>query len=348
MRSGLTGVGVMAAWLAALMAGPALAQSSEEAFFKGKTITIAVGAPPGGTLDPYARLMQKFLGARIPGNPGIVVTNVPGASSNVLARQIYATAPKDGTMIGEVFHGVAMEPLIGQGDQRGFDPSKFAWLGSSHPEIAACAVRSDLPVKTPADFLTQEVVLGSTSPGSPPFDFPTIANRILGTKFRLVTGYGGGQAMMLALERREVDGLCIAWSTIRTHLPDIADGKRHARLIAQSEMENTDEFRQAGVPVLASLAKTQEDRDALAFFYGPNAFGGPFILPPGVPEARVAMLRKAFREVFGDPEAAAEAQRLNIDWAPLPGEEVQKRVEKIYEASPQVIARVKAALSPPK
>ncbi len=343
----------MRAWIisavmaAGLNAPLALAQSPDDLFFKGKTITIAVGAPPGGTLDPYARLMQKFLGARIPGHPNIVVTNVPGASSNVLARQIYATAPKDGTMIGEVFHGVAMEPLIGQGDQRGFDPSKFAWLGSSHPEIAACAIRTDMAVKGPADVLTQELVLGSTSPGSPPFDFPTIANRVLGTKFKLVTGYGGGQAMMLALERREVDGLCIAWSTIKTHLPDILDGKRHARVIAQSEMENTPEFRAAGVPVLASLAKTQEDREALAFFYGPNAFGGPFILPPGVPEARIALLRKAFGDVFGDREAAAEAQRLNIDWAPLMGEEVQQRVEKIYAASPKVIARVKAALSPP-
>jgi tripartite-type tricarboxylate transporter receptor subunit TctC len=339
---------IVAIGLSAAMMAQAAAQTPEDQFFKGKTITIAVGAPPGGTLDPYARLMQKFLGARIPGNPNIVVTNVPGASSNVLARQIYATAPKDGTMIGEVFHGVAMEPLIGQGDQRGFDPSKFSWLGSSHPEIAACVVRADMPIKTPEDFLTQEVVLGSTSPGSPPFDFPTIANRILGTKFKPVTGYGGGQAMMLALERREVDGLCIAWSTIRTHLPDILGGKRHARVIAQSEMESTAEFKEAGAPVLARLAKTQEDRDALAFFYGPNAFGGPFILPPGVPEARVALLRKAFRDVFDDPEAAAEAQRLNIDWAPLAGEDVQKRVEQIYAASPQVIARVKAALNPTK
>ena len=331
----------------ALMSSGAWAQS-EDLFFKGKTITLAVGAPPGGTLDPYARVMQKFLGARIPGNPNIVITNVPGASSNVLARQIYVTAPKDGTMIGEVFHGVAMESLIGQGDQRGFDPSKLSWLGSSHPETAACAIRSDLQIGTPSDFLSREVVLGSTSPGSPPFDFPTISNAILGTKFKLVTGYGGGQAMMLALERREVDGLCIAWSTIRTHLPDILEGKRHARIIATSEMDPPEEFRAAKVPAIADLAKTQEDRDALAFFYGPNAFGGPFILPPGVPDARVAMLRKAFMQVFMDPDAIAEAQRLNIDWAPLSGEEVQKRVEKIYAASPQVIARVKAALTPLK
>ena len=336
------------AGLVAAIGGQALAQTAQDPFFKGKTITIAVGAPPGGTLDPYARLMQKFLGARIPGNPNIVVTNVPGASSNVLARQIYATAPRDGTMIGAVFHGVAMEPLIGQGDQRGFDPGKFSWLGSSHPETAACAVRTDMPIRTPADFLTQEVVLGSTSPGSPPVDFPTIANNVLGTRFKMVTGYGGGQAMMLALERREVDGLCIAWSTIKTHMPDILGGQRHARVIAQSEMEGAPEFVQAGVPTLASLASTPEDREALAFFYGPNAFGGPFILPPGVPEARIAPLRKAFSEVFDDKEAAAEAQRLNIDWAPLSGEEVQKRVEAIYAASPQVIARVKAALSPPK
>lgn len=337
---------LFAALIVALSA-PALAQTADEPFFKGKTITIAVGAPPGGTLDPYARLMQKFLGARIPGAPNIIVTNVPGASSNVLARQIYATAPKDGTMIGAVFHGVAVEPLIGQGE-RGFDPGKFSWLGSSHPEIAACAVRADLDVKSPADFLTREIVLGSTSPGSPPYDFPTVANRILGTKFKMVTGYGGGQAMMLALERREVDGLCIAWSTIKTHLPDILRGQAHARVIAQSEMEAAPEFADAGVPTLASLAKTQDDREALAFFYGPNAFGGPFILPPGVPQERVALLRKAFSDVFSDKEAAAEAQRLNIDWAPLSGEAVQKRVEAIYAASPQVIARVKAALTPPK
>ena len=334
--------------LALALTGTAASAQTDDLFFKGKTITIAVGAPPGGTLDPYARVLQKFLGARIPGNPAIVITNVPGASSNVLARQIYATAPKDGTMIGEVFHGVAMEPLIGQGDQRGFDPSKFSWLGSSHPETAACAIRSDLPIATPADLIGREVVLGSTSPGSPPFDFPTISNAILGTKFRLVTGYGGGQAMMLALERREVDGLCIAWSTIRTHLPDILEGKRHARIVATSEMEPPEEFRPAKVAAIADLAKTREDREALAFFYGPNAFGGPFILPPGVPEARVTLLRKAFMQVFTDPEAIAEAQRLNIDWAPLSGEEVQKRVENIYAASPQVIARVKAALNPIK
>ena len=340
--------GALLALAVAIATLPARAQSSDEPFFKGRTITIGVGAPPGGTLDPYARVMQKFLGAHIPGNPNIVITNVPGASSNVLARRIYATAPKDGTMIGEVFHGIAMEPLIGQGDMRGYDPSKFSWLGASHPEIAACAIRADMPVTKPEDFRTREILLGSTSPGSPPYDFPTIANTILGTKFKLVTGYGGGQAMMLALERREVDGLCIAWGTIRTHLPDILEGKRHARVIAQSEMEPTAEFKAAGVPALASLAKTDEQRAALAFFYGPNAFGGPFILPPGVPPERVAMLRRAFGAVFADPEAAAEAQRMNIDWAPLDGEEVQKKVEAIYAASPAVIARVKAALAPPK
>jgi tripartite-type tricarboxylate transporter receptor subunit TctC len=288
---------------------------TDPAFFQGKTITIMVGAPPGGTLDPYARLVARFLGAQIPGSPNIVISNVPGASSNVLARQLYSAVPKDGTRIGAIFQGIATEGLIGQGEGRSYDASKFSWLGSTHPETMACAVLADLPVRGPEDLQNIELILGTSSPGSPAHDFPAITRSILGVKFKPVRGYSGGQAMILALERREVEAICITWTSIRSHIPDILTSNGYARVIATSEMSPPAEFKSANIPAIASLATSELDKAALEFFYGPNAFGGPFILPPDVPADRVALLRESFRKVFESSEAAEVAKSMNLELA---------------------------------
>ena len=194
----------------------ALAQDAVANFYKGKQITLQVGSSPGGGYDTYARLIARFMGRHIPGNPTIIVVNLSGAGGNVLANQLYAIGPKDGTVIGAVQSGVILEPLLGNTASVKHHPEKFIYLGSANNDVYVCPVRSDSPVTKFSDAFDKQIILAASNSSSTS-DYARMLNNVLGTKFRVVVGYAGSSEIGLAVDKGEAQGACgLAWPSIST------------------------------------------------------------------------------------------------------------------------------------
>ncbi len=330
----------------ALLVGPfapAHAQDAVAQFYKGKELKLYIGSTAGGGYDSYGRLLARYMGKYIPGNPTIVPVNMPGAGSNRLAAYIFSVAPKDATEFALIFPGAVLDPLIGT-QQVQDDPSKLVYLGSANIEAFTCFVRADAPVKTYLEATTTQVLLAASAAGGSTRDMPALENTLLGTKFRVVSGYPGSREINLAIEQGEVQGACgIGWSSIETQNPDwITQNK--IRILAQESTKGFPALDAKGVPLTYSYAKTDEDRQIMELAYSQEVFGRPFILPPGAPADRVAALRKAFMIALDDKELLAEAQTMRLDIAPISGQEVQTLVSKIYSFPPDIVAKAKQAL----
>lgn len=314
-------------------------------FFKGKTITINIGSSAGGGLDVYGRLVARYFGRHIPGNPNIVASNLPGAGGKVVAGRLFNVAARDGTQIGIVFPGILVEPLLLETVRKEYDPTKFNYIGNAHAEVLVCFIRNDTPAKTPADLTAHELIIGATAPGSTTWDYPAVTNNVLHTKFKIVTGYKGSREVTLAVEKNEAQGICgVGFSTVKIQYPDAVKGNGFARIFAQEDMKGHPDLNKAGVPLMLDLVKNDADRNAMRMLYAQSSFARPLILPQDVPADRVAILRKAFNETMKDPELLAEAAKMNIDVLPSTGEEVQMHVAEMYRTPPEVVARVRAAL----
>jgi len=205
----------LAMMMGAISGAMALEDETLARFYKDKTVTIAVGSSPGGGLDTFGRLLSRHMGKHIPGKPTVVVSNVPGAGGNVLANNLYTLVPKDGTYMGITFPSVIIDPLLSE-NHRGYDPTKFNYIGNANAEVLVCLLRRDVGVKSLEDFLKADLIIGATAPGSTTADFPMIVKGLLGAKFRLVTGYQGSREVTLAIEKNEVQGICgLGWSTVK-------------------------------------------------------------------------------------------------------------------------------------
>ncbi len=339
-RLGATAAAIVAALV---VAGPATAQDAVAAFYKGKQINLYVGSSAGGGYDTYARLIARRLGHYMPGNPSIVVQNMPGAGSNKLAAFIYSVAPRDSTAIGAIFSGAILQPLIGDTPTQ-HDPSKFVYLGNANNEVFLCMARSDAPAKTFQDTFSKELIIGATNSGGSTRDFPAMLDNVLGSKLRIVAGYAGSNEIMLALDRNEVQGVCgIGWSSVSPHRARWLDSG-FARLIAQLATKGHPEMDKMGVPLAIDFAKTDEDRKVMELIYSQLIFGRPYVLPPATPADRVAALRKAFMQTMRDPEVVAEAAKMKLDVDALSGEEVQAEVAKAYAMPKAIVERAKQAL----
>src|SRR5215470_4054741 len=333
---------IMTAMVASAMAPSAQAQDSVAQFYRGKQINLYVGSTAGGGYDAYARLLARKFSSYIPGNPVIVPQNMPGAGSNKLTGYIYSVAPKDGTAIGAIFSGAIVQPLFGDPVQH--DPSKLIYVGNANVEAFLCLARADAPVKAFKDAFDKELILGASNEGGATRDFAAMLNNILGTKFRLVTGYPGSSEILLAIERDEVQGTCgLGWSSIIPQRARLLDSGR-MRVIAQLASRGHREMDRLGVPLAIDFAKTADDRKVMNLFYSQLMFGRPYILPPGVPADRVAALRKAFMDTFRDRDVIAEAGRMQLDIDALSGDEVQAEVAKAYATPPAIIERTRQAL----
>ena len=238
----------------ALTGNIAQAQDSVAQFYRGKQINLYIGSTAGGGYDAYARLLARKFSSYIPGNPVIVPQNMPGAGSNKLAGYIYSVAPKDGTAIGAIFSGAIVQPLFGDPVQH--DPSKLIYVGNANIEAFLCLARTDAPVKTFQEALDKELILGASNEGGATRDFPAMLNNIVGTKFRLVTGYPGSSEIILAIERNEVQGTCgLGWSSIVPQRARLLDSGR-TRVIAQLASRGHREMDRMGVPLAIDFART--------------------------------------------------------------------------------------------
>jgi hypothetical protein len=261
-----------------------------------------------------------------------------------VARSLYTTAPKDGTNIGLVFPSVLIDPLYSDA-ARPFDATQFRYIGNANAETPICFLRQDAPVKTLADILSTEVVLGGTTPGSPVVDFPNVAKSLLGAKWRLIPGYKATRDVLHAIESREVLGVCgIGWATIKVALPETLSGKAFGRVFAQEDNRGHPDLNAAGVPLMTSLAKDPSAQAVLQFLYEQNAISRPFILPPGIADDRLAALRSAFMATTRDPELQAEAKKMQIDVEPISGPEVQDIVRRMYDTPAPVVQQLKRLL----
>jgi tripartite-type tricarboxylate transporter receptor subunit TctC len=322
----------------------AAAQDTVEPFFKGKQIAMIVGSSPGGGYDTYARLLARPFGNAIPGKPAVVVQNMSGAGSNRAAGYVYSVAPKDGTTIAAIFPGAVILPLLGDVKVQ-HDPSKLIYLGSANSDVYVCYVRTDAPVKTYKDMLTKELIVGASNPGATTYDLPLLLNNVVGTKFRIVTGYPGSREIAIALERGEVQGACgIGWTGIEALHPDwFRDDK--IRVLVQLSNKGHADLNKRHVPLAAELARNDDERRVIELVFSQGLFGRPYVLPPGVPADRVAALRKAFVEALNDKDLRSDADKMHLDIDPIAGDELQKIVSNLYATPKPIVERARQALS---
>ena len=234
--------------------------------------------------------------------------------------------------------------MFDNAELKGFDPSKFNFLGSAQEDASLCVLRRDAGVRTLEDLLTKEIPIGVTAPGSTTFDFAQMANGLLGAKFRLVKGYPGGAELKLALERDEVKGVCPQWSTAKIYFPRLLEGGLDLMALARGDLDIPDLLR-ADVPKISGLAKTREQRNALELYFAQYRFAAPYILPPGVPDDRVKILRDALMQTFADPEFLEMTKRRQIEISPMPGDAVQQAVRMMYATPVETINLLKNALA---
>jgi tripartite-type tricarboxylate transporter receptor subunit TctC len=340
--SKLAPFGVMAALV--LLCAPASAQDAVADFYRGKQVSIIVGSTAGGGYDAYARLISRHLSEHLPGSPEIVVQNMPGAGSAKAAGYVYSVAPPDGTVMAAVFPGVLLDPLIGDVKVQ-YDPSKLGVVGNANSDVYICFLRSDAPAETFQDAFSHEVILGASNAGGTTRDLPAMMNNILGTKFRVVSGYAGSKEITLAVERNEVHGACgLGWTGLPTMHPDWFAGKKLMRVVVQVDVKGHRDLNAIGVPLAAQFAKTAEDRQVIELIESQGVFGRPYILPPNVPPARVAALRQAFTETMNDPALKAEAETMQLDVDAMAGADLQALITKLYTLPPNVVARARQAL----
>jgi tripartite-type tricarboxylate transporter receptor subunit TctC len=340
--------------LAIVLIGSAIvhasAQDTVADFYRDKQIDIIVGSTAGGGYDAYARLIARHFSEHMPGNPEVVVQNMPGAGSGKAAGTIYSVAPKDGTVMAAVFPGVLLDPLIGD-VQVPYDPNKLNYVGSANADVYICFLRSDAPAKALQDAFTHEVIMGVSNAGGTTRDLTTMLNNLIGTKFRIVGGYAGSKEITLAVERNEVQGACgIGWTGLPTMHPDWFAGKNTMRVIVQVDMKGHADLNKQGVPLAAQFAKGDEDRKVMELIESQGVFGRPYILPPGVPPERIAALRRAFVDTFNDSALRAEAAKMELDLDYMSGDDLQALVTKLYALPPNIVARAKQALiyTPPQ
>jgi tripartite-type tricarboxylate transporter receptor subunit TctC len=327
----------IAAAVSFLLAGNALAQPVAE-FYKGKNVTLQVGFGPGGDDDLWARIISKHMGNHIPGNPTIVPQNLPGAAGLLVVNRLYNASPKDGSVFGMINRGIPFEPLLGgQGTQ--FDVTKLNWIGSPNRDTTVCGARKDAEVKTLQDLFSKPLKVGGTGSGADTAIYPEFLSKLLGLRLVLVQGYTGSHEIQLAMERNEVQGICLAYDSFsRSTL--FRENKLNILLQAALEPDP----RLKDVPSAIESAHSPEERQALQLFFARAAIGRPFVAPPDVPADRLAALRQGFEETLRDSAFLADAAAQNLNVTFITGQQIGNILANAYKTPPDVVKRTMTAL----
>jgi len=326
----------------ALIAGLLLCASAAFAqtdFYRGKTITLVISSSSGGGYDIMGRTIARYLPKHIPGNPRVVATNMPGAGGISATNYLYRGAPKDGTYIGSVQNNLPFEPLLGTREAI-YDPTKFNWLGSPSIEVGLIVVWKTVPINTIEDLRGREITVGSSGANSTPSFYARLLNETLKTKMKIVVGYPGQNEVYLAMERGEVDGFpSLFYNTLNATRPNWRT-ERNVKVILQYGLEK--EPALPNVPSALDLVTNPEDKLLLQAGLAQVTMGRPYLMPPGVPAERVAIMRKAFEDTFKDPAFLADSKRLalGVD-SPRTGAEVQRLLEDAYRTPPNIVARLR-------
>ena len=290
-------------------------------FYKDKTIIITVGYPPGGGYDAYARALTRHMGRHIPGNPTVIMRNMPGAGSLVAANYIYNSAPKDGTVLGVFASSTLFSVKMGEKKAQ-FEMDKFTWIGNMDQTIGTCVASAASKITSFQELMTKSAIFGASGPTAVNSIHARGFNALFGTRIQVVNGYPGSTHVLLAMSRGEVQGGCgFALSSLKTtRRQDWESGE--IKVIIQTGYEKSDELK--GVPHIYDFAKSEDDKKVMHVLYGTHALGRPVSAPPGVPADRAKALRDAFNATMKDPEFLAEAGKARMPIAPLTGEQTEK------------------------
>jgi tripartite-type tricarboxylate transporter receptor subunit TctC len=337
-------VGLACIWLAAGFASAAA--WAQDDFYKGKQLRLVVSTDAGGAYDTYARLASQILKEYIPGNPTIIVQNMPGAGGLKAANYIATTAPRDGTVIAATHAGILTAGLTSPAAAI-FDAARLSWIGSITTDPFVGYVWHTTPIKTLADMRTTEVVMGGVAVGTASTDYGIVARDLFGLKLKLVNGYKSSNDVKLAMERGEVQGaFANGWSSLRNAAPDwIRDGK--IRIVVQHGFKPLPDL--PDIPLFTSLARTDADREALVFMLARQEAAKPYFGPPDLPVERLAILRRAFDATMHDPRFLALAAKASVTVdGPMTGEELAALVVKVSKTSPDVVALINSMLAEKK
>ena len=336
------------AWVSTSLSALALAvlalattQAGAEEFYEKKRITLFVGSAPGGGYDTLARSVIRWWGKHIPGNPNFIVQNMPGASSLTMTNHIYAVAPRDGTAVGLANNAMPTGPIL-YPDAARFDPAKLSWIGGPSRDAIIVMVWHTAPVQTMQELFTKELIVGGAARGSAPADYPVVANEVLGTKFKLVTGYRGNEELDLAMERGEISGNAgLGWVSAKNGNAEwLKSGK--AKIIAQYGFRAHPDI--PDVPVFP-LPEKAADRQILEILYARDETGRPFFGPPELPKAQLTTLRRSFEAMLKDAGFIAETTKLNLVIDPVTGEQLEELARRLAATPPEVAERARKMLN---
>jgi tripartite-type tricarboxylate transporter receptor subunit TctC len=318
----------------------AAASSANTDFYAGKTVRLIVSSSAGGGYDTYSRAIARHLADFIPGDPTVIVQNMPGAGGIKAGNYLYQLAEKDGTVIAGLQNSVPFEPLMGVKAAM-FDPLQFNWLGSPNSEVGLLLVWHTSPVNTLLDATKKEVVVGASGAASTPAFYARILNTVFDTQLKLINGYPGQTEAFLAMEKGELDGYpSTFWGSLKSTRPDWIRDKQVKILVQYGEKRHPE---LPDVPVARDLAKTADDKQLLDVAMAPLVIGRPYVAPPDVPAQRVAALRGALMGTFRDIAFLAEAEKLHleVDAAPQSGEDIRNVLMRTYAAPKPVLDRLR-------
>jgi tripartite-type tricarboxylate transporter receptor subunit TctC len=334
--------GLFIAVASAVLATPVAAAD----YYAGKTIELVVGGDAGGGYDIYARTLARHLSRHIPGNPTIVVKNMPGAGSSRAGVYISTVAPKDGTSIGAMMPGAIIGPLLDDKPNLQFDPTKVLYVGTADSGVRVCTTYETSKIRTFEDAQRQKTVLGASSAGGATRDYGYLHNHTAGTKFEIVTGYKGTVDIALAMERGEVDGMCgWDWSSVKSQKSEWIRDKK-VNVLVQVSLEPLEELTERGVPHIWQFVPKEDDRKVAELVVSQQVFQRSYIAPPQTPAEALGILRTGFDATMKDPAFLADADKVKISIAPIQGGKVQDLIARLYATPKEFVERAKAVIKP--
>ena len=335
-RPGWFSIAVAAASVAAAATG-AHAQTLEE-FYRGKTLSMVIGYPTGGSNDIYARAVARHIGKHIPGNPTVIPRNMPGGGSLIAANHVFNMAPKDGTTLSLIAPTIPLEERLGVPNVK-LKSAEFNWIGRVAPSVNMTFVMATVPVKTIQDTFKREVILGASARSSTVAVYPAVVANVTGAKFKIVLGYPSSTAAMLAMERGEVEGHSTSLEVVRATHPEWQPEKKITPLV-QYALKRHHEL--PDVPMSWELGRNDDERQILRIVANATEVGKMILSTPDTPADRIAALRRAFDATMKDPAFVAELKKQRVELGPMSGEELQKLVIEVGTVPPAIIDKVKA------
>jgi tripartite-type tricarboxylate transporter receptor subunit TctC len=317
---------------------------SPESFYRGHTLSIVVGSGAGGGFDTTARLVARHLGRLVPGNPTVIVVNMPGGGGLVAANHVFSAAPKDGTVIG-LFHEAQMMSQLTGGEGVAFDLRQFNWLGSSYDDPNVCIVRSDAALTSFKEMIgsATAVAVGGTGPGSNTYDAPRVLAAATGANVRAVAGYPTTNDVRVGVERGEIQGMCLGWESVQSASNEwLQNG--YAKVFVQNGTARHPDL--PDVPLAIDFAKDEDSRTLLRLVDAPGAMAKPFAFPPGVDPRLIEVMRSALFATFRDPAFLAEAKAMNLEFQPKDANEIRGILDEVLATPPAIAAKYRQIVQP--